>query len=317
MLLGAAAWPTMMHAEQTEKVARIGYLGPTMGIPGYVIGTIAGKLRELGWDRGRNLVIDERTYGPDLHEVAPAAADFFQDKVDVIVVVSTNVAQIVQSVTRTVPIVVVTGSDPVGAGVAASLARPGGMVTGLTIMSPEMAAKRVEQLVQILPHASRIAILYNPNTRSAPHLLEGLLPAVATLGLTSRIFPAGTSDEIDPAFDAIMQWPADGVVVLDDPVLLTLRTKIAGAALSRKLPLACPFREMAQAGCLFTYSASLRERFERGAAYVDKILRGASPAELPFEQPIKLELVVNLMTAKALGIAIPEILLATADQVIE
>jgi len=211
----------------------------------------------------------------------------------------------------------VTASDPIGAGVAANLARPGGMITGLTIMSPEMVAKRAEQLAQILPNASRIAILYNPNSRSAPRLLETIVPAVATLKLTPRPFPAGTPDAIEPAFDAIMQWPADGVIVLDDPMLFVARIKVAAAALARKLPVACPFREMAQAGCLFSYSASLRERFERGAAYVDKILRGANPAELPFEQPTKFELVINLITAKALGLEIPDILLATADAVIE
>jgi putative ABC transport system substrate-binding protein len=309
LLSAGVAWPTMVRAQQA-KVARIAYLGPSMGVPGFVIGTIRRRLRELGWEEGRNLAIDERVYGPDLGEVAPAAADFLRTRVDVIIVVSTNVARVVQSVTNAIPIVVVSGSDPVAAGVAASLARPGGMVTGLSMMSPEMVAKRAELLVQILYNP-------NPNTRSAPYLLEAILPAMETLGLTHRTFPARTSDEIDPAFDAIKQWSADGVVVLDDPVLLVLRTKIAGAALARKLPVACPFREMAQAGCLFTYSASLPERFERGAAYVDKILRGANPAELPFEQPTKLELVVNLITAKALGIEIPDILLATADQVIE
>jgi putative ABC transport system substrate-binding protein len=319
LLSAGVMWPAVARAQQTGKVARIAYLGPTMGVPGFVIGTITRRLRELGWEEGRNLAVDQRVYGPDLGEVAPAAADFVRTRVDVIVVVSTNVARVVQTVTNAIPIVVVSGSDPVAAGVAVSLARPGGMVTGLSMMSPEMVAKRAELLVQILPHAARIAILYNPNpnTRSAPYLLEAVLPAMETLGLTHRTFPARSSEEIEPAFDAIVQWSADGVVVLDDPVLLVLRTKIAGAALARKLPVACPFREMAQAGCLLTYSASLPERFERGAAYVDKILRGANPAELPFEQPAKLELVINLITAKALGLEIPDILLAAADAVIE
>jgi putative ABC transport system substrate-binding protein len=316
LLSAGAAWPLPVHA-QAGKGARIAYLGPSMEIPGLARRTLVARLRELGWEEGQNLDIDEREYAPDLHQVAAAAADFLRARVDVIVVVSTNVAQIVQSVTRTIPIVVVTGSDPIGAGVAATLARPGGMVTGLTIMSPEMVAKRAEQLALILPQASRIAILYNPNTRSAPRLLEAIVPAVTTLGLTPRTFPAGNPDEIEPAFDAIMQWPAEGAIVLDDPMLFVLRTKVAAAALARKLPLACPFREMAQAGCLFSYSANLHERYERSAAYVDKILRGANPAELPFEQPAKFELVINLITAKTLGVEIPDILLASADAVIE
>jgi putative ABC transport system substrate-binding protein len=317
MLSAGAAWPTVVRAQQTGKVARIGYLGPSMGVPGFVTGTIARRLGELGWEEGRNLIIDEREYGTDLREVAPAVADFLRDKVDVIVVVSTSVARAIISVTDTVPIVVVSGSDPIGAGVAASLARPGGMVTGLTIMSPEMVLKRAEQLALILPNASRLAILFNPNTRTAPRLLEAIVPAVTTLRLTPQPFPAGTPDEIEPAFEAIARWPADGVIVLDDPMLFIEGTKVAAAALARKLPLGCPFREMAIAGCLFSYSANLHERFERGAVYIDKILRGANPAELPFEQPTKFELVINLITAKTLGLAFPDILLATADEAIE
>jgi len=317
LLSTGIAWSTMSHAQQTGKVARIAYLGPTLTSRADGLQRLVDRLREFGWEEGRNLDVDEREYGSDLQIVASAAADFLRNKVDVIVVISTAVAQVVQSVTRTIPIVVVIGSDPVGIGAAASLARPGGMITGLTIMSPEMLVKRAEKLAQILPNASRIAILYSPNTRGASHLLEIVLSAVTTLRRTPRAFPAGTDDAIEPAFDAIMQWPADGVIVQDDPMLFVARTKVADAALARKLPLACPFREMAQAGCLFSYSASLRERFERSAVYVDKILRGANPAELPFEQPAKFEFVINLITAKALDIKIPNFLSATADAVIE
>jgi putative ABC transport system substrate-binding protein len=317
LVSAGAAWPLRARAQQAGRVARIAYLGPSLEIPGLARRTLVTKLRELGWEEGRNLEIDEREYAPDLHQVRPAADDFLRSKVDVIIVVSTNVASIVQPVTRTIPIVIVAGSDPIGAGVAATLARPGGMITGLTIMSPEMITKRTEQLAGILPGASRIAVLYNPNTRSAPRLLETIVPAVTTLGLTPRVFPAGKPEEIEPTFDTIARWPADGVVILDDPMLFVLRNQVASTALARKLPLACPFRQMAEAGCLFSYSANLHERYERSAAYVDKILRGASPGELPFEQPAKFELVLNLITAKTLGIEIPDFLLATADAVIE
>jgi putative ABC transport system substrate-binding protein len=316
LLSTGVAWPTMVRAQRAGKVARIGYLGPTETGRHPVTQNLVDKLRELGWEEGRNLNFEERSSGSDSQQVASAAADFLRSKVDVILVVSTTAARIVQSVTRTIPIVLVAGSDPVAAGVADTLARPGGMITGLTIMSPEMVAKRAEQIAQILPHASRIAILYNP-TRSAPRLLEAIMPAVTALRLTPRTFPARTPDEIEPAFDAITQWPADGVVILDDPMLFVQGKKVAEAALARKLPLACPFREMAKLGCLFSYSASLRERFERGAVFADKILRGASPAELPFEQPAKFELVLNLITAKTLALEFPDILLATADEVIE
>jgi putative ABC transport system substrate-binding protein len=317
LLSAGAAWPTMARAQRAVRIARVGYLGAAEHGRHPVTQAFVNKLRELGWEEGRNLDLTERAQGSDSRNVASAAADFLRNKVDVIVVVSTNAARVVQSVTRTIPIVVVSGSDPIAAGVAETLARPGGMVTGLTIMSSEMMTKRAEQIAQILPHASRIAILFNP-TRSALRLLEeAIVPAVTALRLTPRPFPVGTPDEIEPAFDAIVQWPADGVVVLEDPMLYVQAKKVVGAALARKLPLACPFREMAQAGCLFSYSASLRERFERGAVYVDKILRGASPAELPFEQPAKFELVLNLITAKTLGLEFPDILSATADEVIE
>jgi putative ABC transport system substrate-binding protein len=317
LLSAGAAWPLGARAQQAGKVARIAYIGPSLEIPGLARRTLVTRLRELGWEEGRNLDIDEREYAPDLHQVRPAAADFLRSKIDVIVVVSTNVASIVQSITRTIPIVIVAGSDPIGAGVAATLARPGGMITGLTIMSPEMITKRAEHLASILPRASRIALLYNPNTGSAPRLLEAVIPAVTTLGLTPNPFPAGRPEEIEPAFDAIARWPADGIVILDDPMLFVLRNQVAKAALTRKLPLACPFREMAQAGCLFSYSANLHERYERSAAYVDRILRGANPAEIPFEQPAKFELVLNLVTAKALGIEMPDFMLAVAEAVIE
>jgi len=317
MLSACALWPTIIHAQHGGKVARLGYLFPKLLNPGVAKETLVSKLRELGWEEGRNLAVAGKAYGPDLRELDPAAADFLREKVDVIVVVSTNVALAVQAVTRTIPIVILTGSDPVGVGAAVSLARPGGMITGLTLMSPETIVKRVEHLVKMLPHPERIAVLENPNSRSMPHMLQTVIPAIQSFGLTARTFQAGAAGDIESAFDQMKSWAADGVVILDDPMFYVIRDKLANAGKTRGLPLACHFREMAEAGCLFSYSANIRERIERGAAYVDKILRGANPAELPFEQPTRFELVINLVTAKTLGIEIPALLLATADDVIE
>jgi putative ABC transport system substrate-binding protein len=191
------------------------------------------------------------------------------------------------------------------------------MITGMSLMAPELAAKRVEQLMEIRPGAQRIAILQNPATPAAALMLAAVVPAVQGRGPAARVFQAGTPAAIETAIAEMARWGADGAIVLDDVLFFAERAALGAAALRHKVPLACSFRELAIAGCLFSYSASAFEQFRRTAEHVDKILRGASPGELPFEQPTKFELVINLRTAQALGIAVPQVLLAIADEVIE
>lgn len=274
-------------------------------------------MRELGWEAGRNIAYETRSATDEPHRLTEITTELVREKVDVIVVATLQMALMVRSVAPRLPIVVVTAGDPVRAGAAASLARPGGTITGLSLMAPELAVKRVEQLIEIRPGAQRIAILQNPVTPAAALMQQAVAPAVEALGRTWQLFQASTPGAIDPALEAMASWGADGAVVLDDSLFFSARDALSAAAVRQKVPLICPFREMALAGCLLSYSASAFEQFRRTADYVDKILRGANPGELPFEQPTKFELVINLKTAKTLGIEVPETLLATADEVIE
>jgi putative ABC transport system substrate-binding protein len=272
-------------------------------------------MRDLGWDVGRNCIIEVREYGAVVPRVPALVSELKRDNVDVFVVFTLLVALATQSVDKTTPIVVVAAGDPVSVGAAASLARPGGTITGMSLMAPELAGKRVDLLAEILPRAARIAILQNPDTPTSNLLRDAVEAAARSRGLMSRVFPMRGGGEVASVFDAIKAWSADGVVLVDDEMLFVARQSIAAAALARKLPRACPFRLMAHAGCLFSYSASLPERFYRSATYVDKILKGANPAELPFEQATRFELVLNLKTAATLGLDFPTTLLA--DEVIE
>jgi len=314
LLAAGAVWPAMARAQ--AKIFRVGMLVPSLAE--YRIGAEEAfhrGMRDLGRDVGRDCIIELREYGTSVARVPALVSELGRDKVDVFVAFTVPVALATQSVDRTTPIVVVAAGDPVGVGAATSLARPGGTITGMSLMAPELAGKRVDLLAEILPRAARIAILQNPDT-PASHLLHDAAAAAAqSRGLMSRAFTMRGGGEIASAFDAIEAWSANGVVVLDDEMFFVVRQSIAAAALARKLPLACPFRLMAQAGCLFSYSASLKERFYRAATYVDKILKGANPAELPFEQPARFELVLNLKTAATLGLDVPTTLLA--DEVIE
>jgi putative ABC transport system substrate-binding protein len=322
-LTGALAAPVFARAQvgaqvgaQTGKVARIGMLVPSLSeYRGYAENAFNRGMRELGWIPERNFVVAMRQYAGDVARVPALTMELARERIDVFVAFTLQVALATQSVARTAPIVVVAAGDPVSIGAAASLARPGGTITGMSLMAPELAAKRVDLLTEILPRAARIAILQNPDTPMSAILRQSVETAATTRGLAARAFAIRRQDEIGSVFDAIKAWPADGVVLLDDELFFVARAAIATAALARGLPLACPFRLMTHAGCLLSYSAGLPEQFYRAASYVDKILKGANPAELPFEQPTRFELIINLKTAAALGLEVPPTLLV--DEVIE
>jgi putative tryptophan/tyrosine transport system substrate-binding protein len=314
LLAAGAAWPAMAHAQ--TKIFRVGML--VSSISEYRAGAEEAfhrGMRDLGWDVGRNCIIEAREYRMSVARVPALVSELKRDNVDVFVVSTLLVALATQSLDKTTPIVVVAAGDPVSIGAAASLARPGGTITGMSLMAPELAAKRLDLLAEVLPHAARIAILQNPAAPMTNVLLQSVEAAARPRGLAVRAFPMRSRDEVASVFDAIKDWSADGVLLLEDEEFFVARASIAAAALARKLPLACPFRDMARAGCLFSYSASLLERFYRSATYVGKILKGANPAELPFEQPTRFELVINLKTAATLGLDVPATLLV--DEVIE
>jgi ABC-type uncharacterized transport system substrate-binding protein len=222
-----------------------------------------------------------------------------------------------QTATQNIPIVMGAVSDPLSIGLIAGLASPGGNTTGLSIQSTELTVKRLELLRELMPQARRIAILRQPANPGHPMFINEIDPAAALFGFTYRIWEARGSEDFDSGFALMRAWPADAVLVLDDASFIATRAGMAAAAARHRLPLICGFREMAEAGCLFSYSVSLKDAWYRSASFVDKILKGAKPSDLPVRQAAKFELVINLKTARTFGFDISPILLARADAVIE
>jgi putative ABC transport system substrate-binding protein len=315
-LIGAAVAPALAHARQ-GKLARIGLLLPFPAVNADFGEYFREGMRELGWEEGKNWVFEARAYGRDLSAVPGRTEELIRAKVDLIVVVTLQVALAARPVAGDTPILVAVAGDPVRAGAAESLSHPGGTITGLATMSPELATRRVQQLREILPRASRLAVLGEPSTPLMPLMLEAVLPAAQNLGFVTRIFEVHAPEDFKASFETMRQWQADAVIALDGEMFWRNGSRLAAAAEAVNLPMACGFREMTRAGCLFSYATNIREHFRRGAAYIDKILKGVKPGDLPFEQPTRFELIINLKTARKLGVTIPDTLLTLADEVIE
>jgi putative ABC transport system substrate-binding protein len=314
------AAPLATEAQPAAKVPRIGVLlaGSRGDNTLEIVEAFQQGLRGLGYVEGRNITIEYRFAEGRLDRSFDLASDLARLPVDVIVAPGTALAQAARKATTTIPIVLVTAGNPVGDGLIKSFARPGGNATGLTLaVGQEIGGKLLELLKETVPTVSRVAILWNPLT--APHALalKETERAARALGLALQPVSARRPDEIDGAFAAMSRARADGLIVLADPVLLSVRVRIADLATKGHLPTICELREHTEAGGLMSYGPSLPDLFRRAAAYVDRILKGAKPADLPVERPSKFELVVNLKTAKALGLTIPQSLLLRADQVIE
>jgi len=312
------AWPLRAYS-QKGKPPLIGVLNPgSTDTPG-TIGFYEG-MRELGYTEGSNVAF-ERRYGnwnTDLFQ--QLAVDLVRLKVDVIVVISTSPARAAKQETSTIPIVVAGMADPVADELIVNLARPGGNLTGTTFLGPELIAKRLELLKSILPGHSRVAALWHP-AAYGKRTMEGMLreteTAAQSLGFQLQLVPALGPGDLDGAFVAMTREHADAVILLPSPMLYGEHKHIVELAAKSRLPAMYAAREFVEGGGLMSYGASLPNLFRRAAAYVDKILKGANPTDLPVEQPTKLELLINLKTAKVLGIGIPATLLAQADEVIE
>ena len=315
-LLGgaAAAWPLAARAQQ--KLPTIGYLG-TAAAAAWAPWTAAfvQRLHELGWTDGRTVEIRYRWAEGRAERWAEIAAEFVRLKVDVIVT-GGNAAVAAKQASSAVPIVFALVDDPVGLGLIASLARPGGNVTGLSIQNPDLAGKRVELLREVVPGLRRLAIMANVELPSAASEMREVQTAARTLGLDATTFPIRRAEDIAPAFEAL-KGSADALYVVGDGLVITHRVRINTLALIARLPTIYPVREYVDAGGLMSYGPNFPDQFRRAADYVDKILRGAKPGEIPVEQPTKFDLVINLTTAKALGLTIPESFLLRADEVIE
>jgi putative ABC transport system substrate-binding protein len=318
-LLGAAAaWPLAAYAQQTKRIFKVGHL--ESGLPSsspYLLAAFQQGLRKLGYIEGENLFI-ERRYAEGLEERLPQlAAELVRFGVDVIFAIGPPQALAAAKATSTIPIVFVGGGDPVAIGLVKSLAHPGGNVTGLTLVTVELAAKRIQLLKEVVPAASRVAILWNPNNSINRLELNEARAAGNTLGLSLVPIEIRTPEDIEGAFGAMTRDRADALFILSSPLTFPNRARIAKLASNAGLPTLVPLREYVEAGFLTSYGPSYTEHCRQAATYVDQILKGAKPADLPVQLPTRLELVINLKTAKVLGLEVPPTLLARADEVIE
>jgi ABC-type uncharacterized transport system substrate-binding protein len=316
LLGGTAAWPLAARAQQPGKLPTIGFLGSsTASIQSQWVAAFVQRLRELGWTEGGTVAIEYRWAEGRDERFAEIAAEFVRLRVDVIVTTG-GAAYAAKQATLVIPIVFAVANDPVGSGLVAGLARPGGNVTGLSVQAPDLAAKRLELLREVVPNLRRLAILVNIGNPSMAFEIGEVQAAARTLGLEVATLEIRSAKDIVPAFETL-KGGADALYVCVDPVLNAHRISINTLANVARLPTITGVREFAEAGSLMSYGPSWPDQWRRAADYVDKILRGAKPSDLPVEQPTKFNLVLNLTNAKALGLEVPPTLLARVDEVIE
>ena len=319
LILSLLATPLVTDAQPATKVHRIGQLvAGSSSSYRHLLAAFRQGLRDLGYVEGQNLVIEERYAEGSEERLPDLAAELVQLQVDVIVAAGAPTIRAAQHTTRTIPIVMAGTADAVAQGFIASLARPGGNITGVSGLGLELHGKRLELLKETVPQSARIAVLTNPASPYHASRLHDLTAAAQTLGVHLHVVELRHEDELDSAFAAMVQARAEALLVVEDALLLSrLRGRTVDLAATHRLPAMYDRREIVAAGGLMSYGRNLPESHRRAATYVDQILKGATPADLPVEQPTKFELVINLKTAKALGLAIPPLLLFRADEVIE
>ncbi len=318
LILGTLVALLTAGAQQAAKAPRIGVLHPsTPAAVSHLAEAFKQGLRAHGYVEGQNIVVERRYGEARVERLSELAAELVRLKVDVIVTSSDGAIAAVKQQTQTIPIVMTNSSDPVGTGFVASLARPGGNVTGLSMMSPELSAKRLELLKEAVPGLSRVAIMWNPDVRGALLDYKETEGAARSLRLQLQSVEASRADDVDRAFSSLTTGRAEALIVAGSPFMFTNRGQIASLAQKNRLPTMSGSRDFADAGGLLSYGPNNVELWRRAAGYVAKILKGAKPDDLPVEQPTKFELVINLKTAKALGVTMPPSLLRRADHVIQ
>jgi putative tryptophan/tyrosine transport system substrate-binding protein len=317
ILLGggaAAAWPLAARAQQARKIPRIGVLWPN---PPATFDFMRQGLKDFGYVEGQNISFEFRWAEGKLDQLPELAAELVRLQVDVIVTLAPQATLAAKHATQTIPIVFVAMGDPLASGVVASLARPGANLTGTTRMISEMSTKHVELLKETVPSLSKLAVLWNPTNSSHQPALLAVDAAARSLSLQVLPLEVRSPAELDGIFAAITRERADGLLFIADPIFFIQLKRMADFAAANRLPAICNFIEFPKLGGLVGYAPSIPDEFRHAASHIDKILKGAKPAELPVEQPTRFQLVINLKTAKALGLEVPPSLLARADEVIE
>jgi putative tryptophan/tyrosine transport system substrate-binding protein len=315
--LGAVlAAPRGVEAQQAQ-IPTIGVLTLAVAPSTPTLQAFRDGLSEHGYVVGKNIAVEYRFADGSVDKLRAMAAELVRKNVDVIVIESVLAAQEAKRATDTIPIVTAVHGDPVGAGLAATLTRPGGNVTGLSLLAPELSGKRLQLLKEMIPKAVRVAVIWNPTNVAAARYLSETRTAGRSLGLQVEAVEARAASDFDAAFDAVVATRPSAFITLADGMLLANKARIVEFATRSRIPALFPDQEFASAGGLIAYGPSLAANFRRAASYVDRILKGAKPAELPVEQPSKFEMTINMKTAKALGLTIPPSLLLRADQLIE
>ena len=310
--------PLAAEAQQAEKVHRIGFLGnSTATLEANLVGPFREGLRELGHVEGQNIVIEYRWAEGQYERFPVLIAELLDQKVEVIVTAGTPATQAVKKATTSVPLVMVAVGDPVATGIVASLGRPGGNITGLTSISEDLEGKRLELLREVLPTISRVAVLWNPDNQSLVAELREFRAAAQVLRMTVQALEVRTPGDLEETYKAIIRARPGALLVMADRLFLHNRQRLMDFATKQRLPGVYAYRELVEAGGLMSFGPSYPGMHRRAAYFVDKILKGAKPVDLPVERPTKFELVVNLNAAKALGLTIPQSVLLRADQVIE
>ena len=321
LLLGLLAAPLAAEAQEAGKVYRVGWIAPTpvaelINDSNPRFNTFRREMRHRGYVEGQNLFLEVRFAEARLERISEVVGELVRLNVDVIVAVAAPTVQVTQQATRKIPIVMFGVGDPVAAGFVASLARPGGNITGLSQVSPQLSAKRLELLKEAVPGVSRVAVLWNPtNPTNAPQL-EDTKAAARALGVQLHLLEVRGPQDLESAFVAATRGRAGALITLDDQFIFTQRMRIVALAAKNRLPGIYGWPVFPEAGGLMSYSPDYLDMYRQAAGFVAKILNGTSPADLPVEQPTKFELVINLKTAKALGLTIPQSLLVRADEII-
>jgi len=313
-----AAWPLAARAQQPAKIPRIGFLGnSTATMEANLIGPLRDGLRELGYEEGRNVIIEFRWADGKYDQFPALVAELLAAKVDVIMTSGTPATLAIKKATSTVPLVFIAVGDPVGTGVVPNLGRPGGNITGLSSIAPDLEGKRLELLREVVPKLSHVAFFLNPANAFHTASMRQARVAAQSLGIKLQPMEVNKSEQLDGAFASIVKEKPDALLILADRIFLHNRKRMMEFAIQQRLPSVNAYRELVEAGGLISYGPSYEDMHRRAAVYVDKILKGTKPADLPIEQPTKFTLLINLKTAKTLGLTVPPTLVARADELIE